>query len=177
MWSHLKGSSTSILVSPEDGRFKTGELILGISPEQKGYANYRTKTGELVRTKKDDPRVKNGELLAFTKGLCTCAYDKNGDKVKNVSSDDPRFETGELVKVGSFTGRRHKPEYFKKVKETHRRNGHQQKEKNSFWGCLWLKNDKLKCTTRAKRDSDLHKKLMAEGWVEGRSMKYKSVKF
>ena len=80
-----------ILVSKDDPRLKTGELV-GIT---KGEITVYDSNGNKIKVKKGDPRFESGELHGYRKNLVT-VMDKDGNRM-SVRNDDPRFLSGELV--------------------------------------------------------------------------------
>ena len=59
-----------------------------------GKVVVKDKNGNIFSVLKNDPRIKNGELVGITYGETTIT-DKNGNKIK-VPKGDPRFKSGEI---------------------------------------------------------------------------------
>lgn len=62
-----------------------------------GYIQTKDSNGICHRVKKDDPRIKSGELVGVAKGFAAMR-DKNGNCIK-VPKDDPRIKSGELISI------------------------------------------------------------------------------
>ena len=83
----------SFLVSVNDERLKTGELV-GIT---KGFVVVKDRDGNTFQVESTDPRYLSGELVSVSVGKVS-AKDKDGNNI-TVQSDDPRLKTGELVGI------------------------------------------------------------------------------
>ncbi len=138
----------------------SGELV----PLGTGMVSVKDKDGNSFMVSKDDPRYLSGELISTSKGYI-CVKDKF-NKYYTVSVDDPKYLSGELVPF--FTDMKHKPETIEKMKSTHKKNKHQQGEKNSNYGKCWIHNDKKSISIK-KDELD---KFLQEGWIKGRKMKF-----
>lgn len=68
---------------------------------------------------------------------------------------------------GSFTGKKHKSQYYTKLKKTHDEIKHQQGEKNSQHGTMWINNSEH--NTKWSIDS------IPVGWMAGRVMNLPSL--
>lgn len=64
-----------------------------------------------------------------------------------------------------WTGRTHKPETIEKVKNTFAKINHQQGEKNSQFGKMWIHSLELRKSTRINKNDPI-----PEGWNKGRKM-------
>ncbi|EQA7786718.1 hypothetical protein ACX818_001309 [Acinetobacter baumannii] len=69
------------------------------------------------------------------------------------------------IKGFCWTGKNHKPETIEKVKNTFAEIKHQQGEKNSQFGKMWIHNLELKKSTRINKNDPI-----PEGWNKGRKM-------
>jgi hypothetical protein len=70
------------------------------------------------------------------------------------------------MKIPSFVGLFHTKESKELMSKTHQENCHQQGEKNSQSGMMWILHLKTFESTRIKKDESI-----PEGWVKGRKMK------
>ena len=69
-----------------------------------------------------------------------------------------------------FKDKNHTLETKQKMHETHKRNGHQQGEKNSCYGTCWIHSLELKQSKKIKKEElDSYLSL---GWAQGRKMKF-----
>lgn len=155
-----------------------------------------TKTGEYIKTTKDDPRYLSGEITGIWKNkilvrdsnnktflvdkddsrylsgelkFVCCNYVTVKDTLGNyyrVSKDDPRYLSGELK--GTFYGRKHKDETKEKLRKSLKEIQHQKGEKNSQYGTCWIHNDK----ENKKIKKDELEFYLSEGWNKGRKMKF-----
>lgn len=92
------------------------------------------------------------------------AKDKNG-KIFLVETSDERLKTGELTYIQ--TGTKHSKEWSAKVKKIFKEIKHQQGEKNSQYGTVWIhKDDAVK---KIKKEEE--GKYLNIGWKRGRKEK------
>lgn len=152
----------TFLVNINDPRYLSRELISVAT----GKVNVKDKDGNIFSVNKDDPRILSGELLATIKGKIW-TKDKNG-KFYIIDKNDKRYLNGELYKCGFWTDKHHKKESINKMKETHKKNHHQQGEKNSQFGTCWIHNDKQ--NLKIKKEELLE--YLNNGWIKGRKMKF-----
>jgi hypothetical protein len=96
---------------------------------------------------------------------------KGGDSNKNPfrdpewqKSNNPRLNSEKQKEWQKLTNT---PEAIAKKKETFKKIGHQQGEKNSSYGTRWIHSLVEKRSTRVKKDDPL-----PEGWLEGRKIKF-----
>ena len=102
------------------------------------------------------------EYIKPSTGFVT-VKDKNGN-IYSVSIDDERYVSGELVYV--WKGRQHEKEYFEKIKKTFKEIKHQQGEKNSRYGTVWVtKNGVNKSINKNELEFYIN-----DGWVKGRKL-------
>ena len=132
----------------------------------KGYTTYiNIHTNEIKR-------LSNDEVTEEYKGITfnkITAKDKNGN-FYCVNKFDERLKTKELLPLQ--TGRKQSEETKKKQKNTFKNIKHQQKEKNSQFGKIWiylLNNDNTYTNITIKKEelSD----YLAKGWQKGRRTK------
>lgn len=83
----------------------------------------------------------------------------NSNEIFNVSIDDPRYLSGELVPI--WKNRKHSNETIEKMKKS-KNTG----EKNSQFGTIWISHDDRKDTIKIKKED--FKKWEKEGWRKGR---------
>lgn len=69
--------------------------------------------------------------------------------------------------VASFIGKSHSDETIKKMRETHKKNKHQQGEKNSHYGTMWI-NHPIEKLFKSIRKEDFPE-FEKNGWLKGRS--------
>ena len=81
-----------------------------------------------------------------------------------IDKNDLRIQTGELTLY--WEGKTHSDETILKMKETHKKNGHQQGEKNSNYGNCWITKDGQ---SKPVKKDDLNIWL-DQGWKIGRKM-------
>lgn len=151
--------------------------------------------GNYHRVTYTDERYLNGELKPFSIGK-TAAYDKidkkyvwitqeefnNSDsryvgctknkivvKDKNgnyysIDINDERYLNGELVPT--FTGLKHSEETKQKMKDIFKKNKHQQGEKNSQYGTMWIYNNETHENKKINKNS--LSEYSSELWTIGR---------
>lgn len=170
-FDHLRGTTTVkdvktgeyLRVALDDPRLKTGEL--NVWNFFKGKRVVRSlKTGETLVLELDDPRLETGEYVSLTIGKIVVKT-KSGETF-SASVDDPRLETGEIVPY--WTGLTHSEETKRKIGE--KSAIHQQGEKNSQYGTMWICNIHLKENTRISKNDPI-----PVGWIKGRN-KWNSLK-
>ncbi|QQM13881.1 SegB-like homing endonuclease [Acinetobacter phage Morttis] len=83
---------------------------------------------------------------------------------RNKLSVNSRFRTRDFYSSG-FSGLTHKPETIEKVKNTFAEIKHQQGEKNSQFGKMWIHSLELRKSTRINKTDPI-----PEGWNKGRKM-------
>lgn len=128
-----------------------------------GTATMHDENGNYFRVNVDDPRVLSGEVVSMNKGK-TLVKDINGN-FYNVSVNDPRYISGELKPA--WCGRKHSPETIEKFKNTYKRIGHQQGEKNSQFGTCWITKDGINKKIKKEELID----YINNGWIKGRKIK------
>ena len=179
----------------DDSRIKSGELV----GATKGYGNYIDDKGNSYHLPKDNELVKSGYVYGFSKNK-TVVKDSSGNKflidvnderyvsgevqpifknmiiVKDkdnnfyfVRSDDERYISGEVVPI--WTGRTHSEETKEKMHLTHMKNHHQQGEKNSQYGTIWM----TKCGENVKIKKDCIDEYEKDGWIIGRCIDKDSI--
>ena len=90
----------------------------------------------------------------------------NNDVIFQVSKDDPRFLSGELIHI--WKGRIHKEETKKKIGEKNSKV--QRGEGNSQFGTCWIFNNEIKQNKKInKTDIDI---WIDSGWTLGRRMNF-----
>ena len=95
-------------------------------------------------------------------------YNISNGNILIVSTDDPRYISGELV---HFTkGYKFTEEQKNHLKESHKKNGHQKGEKNSQFGKRWIHKEGIVIKIKG---SDLQKYL-DDGWELGMKNKTKN---
>ena len=104
---------------------------------------------------------KNKELYETISNGKITVKDKKGN-FYNVRKDDKRLKSGELVPM--WSGRKHRPESIEKMKETHKKNNHQQGKKNSSYGTCWITKNK----ENKKIKKELLSNYISNGWSKGR---------
>ena len=134
-----------------------------LEPYMKGIGMYKDNTGKIIHLSTDDPRVLSGEVVSMNKGK-TLVKDINGN-FYNVSVNDPRYISGELKPA--WCGRKHSPETIEKFKNTYKRIGHQQGEKNSQFGTCWITKDGINKKIKKEELID----YINNGWIKGRKIK------
>lgn len=183
------GNGHRVLTS--DIRFKTGELTY----MTKGYGTYKDKDNNIIHTSTNDIRVLNKELVGLTKGkvsvkdihgntfqtdindprylsgeLVSVMKNKlivkdNKGNIFHINTDDPRYLSGELVPI--WKNRKHRPETIEKFKNTYKKIGHQQGEKNSQFGTCWITKDGI--SKKIKKEELID--YINNGWMKGRKIK------
>lgn len=159
--------------------------------------NIRVKdlNGNCFVTTKDDPRWLNGELVGLTKGTAVfrnkitketksleinnvdlniwefihCHKVNVKDKYGNylqVDVTDERYISGELTVV--WKNKKHTEKTKQKMSLTHKKNNHQQGEKNSQFGTCWIYNNKENKKIKKEELND----YINLGWIKGRKMKF-----
>lgn len=186
----------TLLTNPDCYNIVTGGK--GSFPKQcNNPNNIRVKdlNGNCFVTTKDDPRWLNGELVGITKGKAVfknkltneikcleinnvdlniwehiaCNKVNVKDKYGNylqVNIDDPRYVSGELTAV--WKDRKHTEQTKLQMRLTHKKNYHQQGEKNSQFGTCWIHNNK----ENKKIKKEELEKYIDIGWIKGRKMKF-----
>jgi len=146
-------------VSINDERLKNNELV----GTTKGYVIVKDKNNNTSMVSVNDPRYLSGELIHYRKGLIT-VKDKNNN-FYSVSLNDSRYLSGELIPL--YKGNKHTKESINKLKETFKKNHHQQGEKNSQYGTCWI--------TKNKENKKIKKEeleyYISLGWNKGRFIK------
>lgn len=133
----------------------------------KGKSLYKDEKGNTYFLCTDDERIKKLNLVSFSKGMRTMR-DKNNNYFY-VDVNDERIKTGELYSL--WKDRKHTEETKQKLKNTFKKNHHQQGVKNSQYGTCWvykyvdenIQNKKIK-----KEDKELY---LLNGWYPGRKIK------
>ena len=133
----------------------------------KGKSLYKDEKGNTYFLCTDDERIKKLNLVGFSKGMRT-VRDKNNNYFY-VDVNDERIKTGELYSL--WKDRKHTEETKQKLKDTFKKNHHQQGVKNSQYGTCWvykyvdenIQNKKIK-----KEDKELY---LLNGWYSGRKIK------
>lgn len=134
----------------------------------KGKSLYKDEKGNTYFLCTDDERIKKLNLVSFSKGMRTMR-DKNNNYFY-VDVNDERIKTGELYSL--WKDRKHTEETKQKLKNTFKKNHHQQGVKNSQYGTCWvykyvdeknIQNKKIK-----KEDKELY---LLNGWYSGRKIK------
>ena len=133
----------------------------------KGKSLYKDEKGNTYFLCTDDERIKKLNLVSFSKGMRT-VRDKNNNYFY-VDVNDERIKTGELYSL--WKDRKHTEETKQKLKDTFKKNHHQQGVKNSQYGTCWvykyvdenIQNKKIK-----KEDKELY---LLNGWYSGRKIK------
>jgi group I intron endonuclease len=92
-------------------------------------------------------------------------YDKTY-RAKMSKSMLKRFEN----EPGTFNGKTHSDETKNKMKETHKKNGHAQGEKNSQFGTCWIYS--LEEKKSIKINTDELDNWVSKGWIKGRKLKF-----
>ncbi|ENP1742991.1 GIY-YIG nuclease family protein [Salmonella enterica] len=93
-------------------------------------------------------------------------YRKMGSERFKQLWDNPKYRE-KFLNTKSFLGKTHTPETINKMKESHARNKHQQGEKNSQFGMMWIHSLDEKVSKRIKKTDPI-----PEGWFKGRKMKF-----
>lgn len=94
-------------------------------------------------------------------------------KFYRVAKDDERIKNGELIPI--WQGRKHKSNFFIKVKETYKKIKHQQGERNSQYGTCWVHNTDTQQNLRIKKEElDLY---IQQGYIKGRLVDKKKGKY
>ena len=93
-------------------------------------------------------------------------YRKMGSERFKQLWDNPKYRE-KFLNTKSFLGKTHTPETINKMKESHTRNKHQQGEKNSQFGMMWIHSLDEKVSKRIKKTDPI-----PEGWFKGRKMKF-----
>ena len=133
----------------------------------KGKSLYKDEKGNTYFLCTDDELIKKLNLVSFSKGMRT-VRDKNNNYFY-VDVNDERIKTGELYSL--WKDRKHTEETKQKLKDTFKKNHHQQGVKNSQYGTCWvykyvdenIQNKKIK-----KEDKELY---LLNGWYSGRKIK------
>ena len=133
----------------------------------KGKSLYKDEEGNTYFLCTDDERIKKLNLVGFSKGMRT-VRDKNNNYFY-VDVNDERIKTGELYSL--WKDRKHTEETKQKLKNTFKKNHHQQGVKNSQYGTCWvykyvdenIQNKKIK-----KEDKELY---LLNGGYSGRKIK------
>ena len=128
-----------------------------------GYVPVKDSNGNTFSVSKNDPRYLSGEYVYIMTGMIT-VRDINGHTF-NISNNDPRYLSGELVPT--WTGRHHTEKSINQLKETYKRIGHQQGEKNSQFGTCWINNG----IDNKKIKKEELEKYLNNNWLTGRSSK------
>ena len=145
-------------ISKNDQRYINKEVL----PIHKNEIQVIDKNGKRIFVSIDDPRYISGELKMWSEGLVT-VKDKNNNYY-HVSVNDPRYISGELTFL--WTNKKRKQESIEKTKNTFKKIHHQQGEKNSQYGTVWVSNDKLLLSKKIKKDE---LKIYEESdWYKGR---------
>ena len=84
----------------------------------------------------------------FQKGHL-CVKDEHNN-YSYVSVDDEKYVGGTLVPI--WKGWKHKAGYFNKIKEVYKNTKHQQGEKNSHFGTIWIYHEETKINKCIKKD-------------------------
>ena len=148
-------------VSVDDERYLSGELV-GVA---KGKIAIKDKNGNMFLVEKNNEKYLNGEYVSVNKNK-THMKDVDGN-IFYVDVDDKRILDGELF--GLSKGKKHTKETLKKLREIHKKNGHQQGEKNSQYGTRWIKNEKTKEVKKIKKEE--LDKYISLGWLPGMKLK------
>lgn len=144
------------LVDVNDERYKNG-ILVGVT---KGTTIVEDKNGTRFRVSTEDSRFKSGALKNISKNKITVKDTANNFYF--VDTSDERYLSGELKPV--WHGRKHTEKSIAKMKDTYKKSGHQQGEKNSQYGTKWLNNGSINRKANAE-DVDV---LLKEGWTLGR---------
>ena len=173
-WSSTAGMVTVIdkdgntfNVYKNDPRYLSGELV-GVTT---GRTVIVDEDGIPRSVYKDDPLYEKylSGILSIPSKNKVAVRDNRG-RYFSVSTDDPRYLSGELVCV--WKDKKHSDESKRKIGD--KNSIHQTGSGNSQYGTCWIKNDSLKLTKRINRDElEIY---TTDGWVLGRCMKYKNVK-
>ena len=113
----------------------------------------------LIITQEEFTKNKD-KYITFGKGKVTVK-----DKYNNfyqVSVDDERYKSGELVPV--WSGRKHNAQDIENMKKTLKQINHQQGDKNSQYGTCWITNGKTNKKVK-KEELDFY---VSDGWHKGR---------
>lgn len=160
---HVKDiDGNRFVVSKDDPRYLSGEFKFICV----GMVTVKNSNGEWARVSIDDQRYLSGELVhIFTGNTNTAEHivvkDCNGI-TSLVKLDDPRYLSGELKFI--WEDKQHTKETISKMKETHRKNGHSQGEKNSQYGTMWITDGKN--NKKVAKDAEIQ-----DGWYKGRKIR------
>ncbi|BBI58266.1 homing endonuclease [Shigella phage SfPhi01] len=117
------------------------------------------KDASLKGAKSFKSRFKNDILLQEK-------YRKHGSNVFKRLWSTPEYRE-KFLNNSRFLNKHHTPETINKMKESHARNKHQQGEKNSQFGMMWIHSLDEKVSKRIKKTDPI-----PEGWFKGRKMKF-----
>ena len=104
-------------------------------------------------------------------------YNRYSNKMKQVyENQEIRNKISNSLKLAHiknpdhFKNKKHTTNAINKMKDTFKKIHHQQGEKNSQYGTIWIYNDKLKKSKKIKKE-DLNFYLN-QGWLKGRKLKF-----
>ena len=150
------------LTTKNDERYLSGELKSVILATV-SVKHSNDVTNKYFRVSVDDERLKNGELIVWSKNKVLVK-----DKFNNVyfvENNDERYLSGKLVPF--WKDRKHKKETIEKVKQKYKETKHQQGEKNSQYGTCWIMKDDINKKIK-KEDLEFY---LQKGWIKGRKVK------
>lgn len=120
----------------------------------------RKEDNERVIITQEEFTKNKDKYITFGKGKVTVK-----DKYNNfyqVSVDDERYKSGELVPV--WSGRKHNAQDIENMKKTLKQINHQQGDKNSQYGTCWITNGETNKKVK-KEELDFY---VSDGWHKGR---------
>lgn len=122
--------------------------------------NYKKKEASIKGAKAFKERFDSDEVLQEK-------YRKMGsEKLKHLWTLPEYREKFSSTK--SFLNKNHTSETIAKMKDTHARNKHQQGEKNSQFGTMWIHSLEEKKSKKIKKTDPI-----PEGWIKGYKLKFK----
>lgn len=146
-------------VSVNDEKYKSGELV----PYASGMVRVFDKNRRCFMTSVNNEKILNGELITWSHNRIL-SKDKNG-KCFFVEKNDERLKNGELIPF--WKGKNLSTERKEKMKETYKKIGHQQGEKNSQYGTCWITKNGI--NKKIKKEDLSFFEL--DGWIKGRKIK------
>lgn len=168
-------TSGTILVKDENG------IFLRVKPDDEDYlsgkyvpfANGMVSVFDNAENKyklipKEEYSGNEDRYVYASKGWVS-VKDKDGN-TKSVRIDDEEYLNGNLMPV--WVGKKHSDETKRKMSETHRKNHHQEGEKNSQYGTCWITNGKENLKVK-KSEVDAY---VEKGWTKGRFIPDGSIK-
>lgn len=150
------------MVDRNDSRYLTGELRGAVA----GTVVVKDELGKNFRISCEDYHKNKSNLISvnadkiYCKDTFGCYY--------MVYANDERINSGELIRCGTFDGRKHSQETILKMRDS--KIGYGIAETNSQFGTCWIHSIELKKNKKIKKielDS-----FLLKGWIKGRKMKF-----